>query len=91
NFDRYGTVEILYEKITKFIEKQFKSKGFINGGIYAMNKKLFENAPLSKSFSFESDILEKKVKTGSINGLLFNNDFIDIGIPEDYLLASTKL
>jgi len=37
-FDRYGNVLINQKKITGFKEKEYCEKGFINGGIYVINK-----------------------------------------------------
>ncbi len=88
NFDRYGSVEMDKEiRITAFNEKKFLQKGIINGGVYVMHAhSVVENEPQEK-FSFEKDILEKKVHDFYFTGKLFDNYFIDIGIPEDYAKA----
>ena len=91
DFDRYGTVELNNCTISHFLEKKSTKKGLINGGIYILNKQLFQNSPLSDSFSFESDILEKEVQHQTIKGKVFEEDFIDIGIPEDYQKAFSVL
>lgn len=90
-FDRYGSVELSDNLVTKFNEKKFVEKGLINGGIYVLNKKVFADDTPPSAFSFESEILEKKIEKGVINGLVFNDSFIDIGIPEDYRKASHVL
>jgi D-glycero-alpha-D-manno-heptose 1-phosphate guanylyltransferase len=90
NFDRYGTVVTSDQKIISFREKKFCEKGLINGGIYLINKKwLKENSP-SKIFSFEKDLLEKKI-SDNITFYISDGYFIDIGIPEDYLRAEREL
>lgn len=87
-FNRYGTVEINNEqRISSFLEKKYCEHGLINGGIYYLHKKLFEKISVADKFSFEKDVLEKHVDTLIIKGKIFDNYFIDIGIPEDYQKA----
>ena len=91
DFDRYGTVEIgNLGRVLQFHEKQYKSEGLINGGVYVLSKNLFkkveeiEESPLLQKFSFEKDILEKHLVPLRYQGKEFTGYFIDIGIPEDY-------
>ncbi len=91
DFDRYGTVEMLQDRILKFNEKQYKDEGLINGGIYILNKYLLETLPFAQKFSFEKDFLEKYLNKFFINGCVIDNYFIDIGIPEDLQLARKQL
>ncbi len=89
-FDRYGTVELNENnKIIAFNEKQPCESGLINGGIYYLRKSLFDRIETGIQFSFEKDILEKHLKDITIQGIVFDNYFIDIGIPEDYRKAQT--
>jgi D-glycero-alpha-D-manno-heptose 1-phosphate guanylyltransferase len=84
-FDRYGTVELNNESsIISFNEKKYCAHGLINGGIYYFKKSLFDKIETAKKFSFEKDILEKHLSDLNIQGKVFDNYFIDIGIPEDY-------
>jgi D-glycero-alpha-D-manno-heptose 1-phosphate guanylyltransferase len=87
NFSRYGTVELEGNRIVGFREKQEMSVGLINGGIYLTNRSFVENSVNMKKFSFETDILEKRVETGAIAGVVFDVPFIDIGVPGDYMGA----
>lgn len=92
NFDRYGAVLTDEEgTVTAFEEKQFKKSGNINGGIYLLNNSLFDGLPLPEKFSFETEFLSKYYKDIPFNGLVFNDYFIDIGIPEDYERAKHEL
>lgn len=85
NFDRYGCVVLgLNNHIKQFLEKQDRTQGLINGGVYLINKSIFENGTLADKFSFEKDILEKKLDRLDILGYTENSYFIDIGIPSDY-------
>lgn len=92
NFDRYGTVSIAKDgRITGFGEKQYREKGYINGGIYLMKSNFFDSYPVEEKFSFEKDIMEQYFASRDFYGKVFNNYFIDIGIPEDYERAQTEL
>lgn len=92
NFDRYGIVNIdSNATVTGFEEKDFRAAGNINGGIYIANKYLMEHFPSAKKFSFEKDFLEMKTHDLNIKGFVFNEYFIDIGIPEDYQRAQNEL
>jgi len=92
NFDRYGVVELENDDlIISFKEKQFYKKGLINGGVYALNTASFLNNNLPEKFSFEKDYLEKFVSKRKMYGLIQDEYFIDIGIPEDYERAQEEL
>lgn len=91
DFERYGSVTCNDERIISFNEKKFTAEGVINGGIYILRKEwIIKNAKGDK-FSFEKDIMEKRVATDIINGFLSDDYFIDIGIPEDYERANREL
>ncbi|EAH9531712.1 nucleotidyltransferase family protein [Campylobacter coli] len=91
NFDRYGTVNVDDQGIvTSFEEKVFKKQGLINGGIYLLKKDIFDNFDLEKKFSFEK-FLQENFELLKIQTQIFNDYFIDIGVPQDYkLFKKTK-
>ncbi|HHW1543326.1 D-glycero-D-manno-heptose 1-phosphate guanosyltransferase [Campylobacter coli] len=91
NFDRYGTVNVDEQGIvTSFEEKVFKKQGLINGGIYLLKKDIFDNFDLEKKFSFEK-FLQENFELLKIQTQIFNDYFIDIGVPQDYkLFKKTK-
>lgn len=89
--DRYGSVELNSDKISEFKEKTYREQTFINGGIYCLNKSILNEFPDSSIFSFESDYLEQNTSEKAIFGKLFNEYFIDIGIPEDYKEFENKV
>lgn len=83
NFDRYGIVETDKNNcITKFLEKQFRKQGTINGGVYLLNIRSFIENKWPNVFSFETDFLESG--RYRFYGSVQDEYFIDIGIPEDY-------
>jgi len=91
NVDRYGAVKIDDNNyITSFVEKQFFKECFINGGIYLLKENIFDGFDLDEKFSFE-DFLSKNFKKLKAKGSVFNDYFIDIGIPEDYKRAQEDL
>lgn len=91
NVDRYGCVEVQGDKISAFREKEFRAETIINGGVYCLNKSISDEFPNEAIFSFESDYLENDTQTKLIYGKVFNEYFIDIGIPEDYKAFETKV
>ncbi len=86
--DRYGLVKInAADEIESFEEKKENTSGLINGGIYCVFRKTFENIPFEKKFSFEKDFLEKFITERNMVGFVKNAYFIDIGVPDDYAKA----
>lgn len=92
NFDRYGVVELnAAHQIISFKEKQFYQNGLINGGLYVLTVSSFLNTELPEKFSFEKDYLEKFYSEKKMIGVVQDEYFIDIGIPEDYNRAQKEL
>ncbi|MBT0858551.1 nucleotidyltransferase family protein [Campylobacter coli] len=84
NSDRYGTVNVDDQGfVTSFEEKVFKKQSLINGGIYLLKRDIFDTFDLEKKFSFE-EFLQKNYKVLKMQTQIFDDYFIDIGIPEDY-------
>ena len=90
---RYGSVNIGENgMITLFSEKQASSgSGFINGGVYLINRKIFEKYPQAQKFSFEKDLMTKYYMQECFYAMPSDGYFIDIGIPEDYARAQQEL
>ncbi|MBX7107730.1 MAG: nucleotidyltransferase family protein [Chitinophagales bacterium] len=92
DFDRYGVVVTdALGKVTSFEEKKFYQQGNINGGIYLLRKRLFDGLDLPEKFSFEKDLMESHLARLSVYGVVFDDYFIDIGIPEDYERSKHEL
>lgn len=85
NFDRYGEVKTINDKVIGFEEKGYKEFGNINGGVYIIKTEIFSKFDLPTKFSFEKDFLEKYNSKINISSLIQDTYFIDIGIPEDYI------
>lgn len=93
NVSRYGSV--IYDdnsRIINFMEKNInRGKGFINGGIYLIDKELFSSFSLPEKFSFEKDLMERYYQSEQFFAMVSNGYFIDIGIPDDYYKAQKEL
>ena len=86
---RYGLVRVQDKLVTELVEKQPNSCGLINGGVYLLNKKVFDMH--KGKFSLEVDILPTLVKQSNVHAIVSDGYFIDIGIPEDYKRAENEL
>ncbi len=93
NASRYGQIKMNTSGIiTSYNEKSTEAQpGLINGGTYIINTKYFKAFNLPEIFSFEKDWLQKNVETEAIRGQIFNDYFLDIGIPDDYKRAQNEL
>ena len=100
DFDRYGTVVIDESpyanpthdyKVVQFREKQHCEEGLINGGVYAVDRSGLDLSGLPERFSFEKEVLEPGAAIGEIGGVVCDDYFIDIGVPEDYERAQWAL
>lgn len=84
DFERYGAVKVDESgEIAEFKEKSFCKEGLINGGIYLLSKDIFEGFSFLGHFSFE-EFLSTNFKALKARAELFEDYFIDIGIPQDY-------
>jgi D-glycero-alpha-D-manno-heptose 1-phosphate guanylyltransferase len=81
---RYGNVDIGGGKVQGFHEKQeSRCRGWINAGLYHLGSDLFgawDGAP----YSIERDVFPGLARSGRLNAVALDTDFIDIGVPEDY-------
>lgn len=91
NFDRYGCVETDENSyVISFTEKGYRKAGNVNGGIYLVSSDIFDCFNLENIFSFE-EFMQNNFLSLKITSRIFENYFIDIGIPEDYASAQTEI
>jgi len=90
NVGRYGEVKIKDNLIIGFQEKKNSGPGLINAGVYILNKNILRDYPENYKFSFEKDYLAVKVCKSPHYYFISDGFFIDIGIPEDLLIAREK-
>ncbi|MGB4771784.1 MAG: nucleotidyltransferase family protein [Chitinophagaceae bacterium] len=89
---RYGTVQLATDyRVTGFAEKGNPGRGWINAGIYLLNKRLFTGRPWPACFSFEQDYLNAYSSLARFFGYRYRNYFVDIGVPEDLQKAQNEL
>lgn len=86
NASRYGRLEFdELSNITAFVEKSEQSKpGWINAGLCRLSADFF--LPWNgAAFSLEKETFQRLVDEGDVRAIKLKTDFIDIGVPEDYL------
>jgi D-glycero-alpha-D-manno-heptose 1-phosphate guanylyltransferase len=89
---RFGRVKISDNGvITEFMEKSTNGQGWINGGIYMLNRHLLVDFPMPVKFSFEQDLVEPNIRRIRPVAFQSNAYFIDMGVPEDYERAQSEI
>jgi NDP-sugar pyrophosphorylase family protein len=86
DISRYGKVVMDdNNKIVRFEEKNENDKsGLINAGVYKLSTNIFA-AWDGKAYSLERDLFPNLINNKLLNGIELKTNFIDIGVPEDYL------
>ena len=89
---RYGRVRLdEMGLVRRFEEKGGSSEpGWINAGVYALNRDRLESIPVNRAVSLERDVLPGWVASGAVFGFPAGR-FIDIGTPESYAEADAFL
>jgi len=88
NIARYGSLEFDSSlKLTGMSEKGSEGAGVINSGTYLIRTSSILSVK-EERFSFEEFYLPTYKPKTSV--MVFDGDFIDIGIPSDYFLACEK-
>lgn len=85
---RYGAVELRDRCVHGFVEKGQTGSGYINAGVYWVDKGLLDAMPNAYRFSFEGDVLIPLSQSEPVAAFTQTSRFIDIGVPEDYARAS---
>jgi D-glycero-alpha-D-manno-heptose 1-phosphate guanylyltransferase len=88
---RYGGVLIDGQYLIGFIEKGQIGPGWINGGVYAMNRDFPWPESLPSQFSFELDVLSNCLDRLRPTVFRCFGKFLDIGTPEDLDRAQIEL
>ena len=89
NVERFGKLQIDEQnKIFGLSEKTSTGPGFINAGIYGIDKQIISSTT-ELSFSFENDFLP--VHLDKCKAMKVHKIFVDIGIPDDYHYAKQIL
>lgn len=88
---RFGRVEVAEGRIKAFLEKGMTGPGAINAGCYVLPKTALDEYPPGEPFSIETEYFIKSLVRIRFDGFVTYGRFIDIGVPDDYLLAQTEL
>jgi D,D-heptose 1,7-bisphosphate phosphatase len=90
--DRYETLNINKEYVKEIIPRGEAKGGFINSGIYVVNKDVIGKNEADK-VGLEHDILPILADAGRLTVETCQNTtfFIDIGVPEDYANAQISI
>jgi len=89
---RYGMIDCSQNgSVIAFREKSDQPMpGLINGGVYLIKAGYFRSLSLPDKFSLEKDMFAKMLDPELYKAQIFNDYFLDIGIPDDYLRAQTE-
>ncbi len=87
---RFGRVETDAKgRVTAFVEKQPASgPGWINAGVYLLERGLIEEIPLGRPVSLEREMLPAWIESKTVYGHRRARPFLDIGTPESFLNAA---
>jgi len=88
---RYGGAVVEQGRITAFLEKGNATPGWVNAGVYILERDIFAPFTLPEVFSFERDFLQTYCPQLRPLAYPTNASFIDIGTPEDYLRVKQGL
>lgn len=85
---RFGKVSISEDGLLLAFEEKVPSDGhgWINAGIYILQKSIVASIPSGIPFSLEKELFPKLIGKG-LYGFCFNGKFIDIGTPKSYRQA----
>lgn len=92
---RYGVVRFGPEyTITEFVEKpslDMAPSKWINAGCYAFSPKILKYIKNNEKVSIEREVFPKIAEEKQLKGYKYYGEWIDIGLPEDYLKANKML
>lgn len=86
---RYGRVEMDAKgRVERFLEKgEARGPGWINAGLYLLNKNLLSSIIRGKKYSLERDFFPGLANKGLLYGHTSPGAFLDIGTPDSYKRA----
>lgn len=80
---RYGTVEFdVEDRLTAFREKADRNGGWVNGGVYAMNRSVLSAIAPGRHLSLETDIFPALTAAGTLRVHRTDPPLLDMGTPE---------
>lgn len=88
---RYGRLLVEGDRVRGFSEKGASGPGLINAGAYLLGMRDLAAWPEGVKFSLEQDYLVPAVTTRELNCYADTQNFIDIGVPDDYFRAEAVI
>lgn len=89
---RYGTVEFQADgRLTTFLEKADREAGWVNGGVYWMQRRVLELIPETGASSLETSIFPRLAAEGNVRAYPVNPPLLDMGTPEGLAAMETFL
>lgn len=82
---RYGVVRLHEQKVVEFHERGDGEPGYVNAGVYLIRRSYVETFP--DKASLEKDLLPVQAAAGKVLGVPTHGFFIDIGVPNDFIIA----
>ena len=92
---RYGTVKLAEKnRVAQFVEKPTSGEApsnLVNAGMYILDPQIFDYIPSGQTISIERETFPKLADENKIYGHHFEDLWIDIGEPRDYLKVNQLL
>jgi D-glycero-alpha-D-manno-heptose 1-phosphate guanylyltransferase len=89
---RYMGIFVNKKKIEYLIPDYEGTDGLKNGGVYIVQRNIFDNFDNNRNISFENDIICSMLQNNKkLCGIEFKSRFIDIGVPDDFKKAQSFL
>ena len=88
---RYGTVQVEGDRVTGFREKANSAEGWVNAGVYAIDRGLLARVPAGEVVSLERDVFPAALRDGlTLAAFQQDESFTDIGTPDDFRAFAAK-
>jgi NDP-sugar pyrophosphorylase family protein len=76
-------------QVVQFHEKSYRPEGgYVNAGIYLLNRSVIENFPQGQNLSMEYEVLPDLIGK-RLSGYRTQSAFLDIGTPDSFETAKT--
>jgi histidinol-phosphate phosphatase family protein len=88
---RFGVVQLdAAQRVQGFVPRPNGQDGPINGGIYLLHRGIAAEIG-EGAVSLEAEVFPRLATRGALRGALYDGDFLDIGVPEDYTVAQHRI
>jgi NDP-sugar pyrophosphorylase family protein len=74
-------------RVMKMDEKARGGAGWINAGVYLIDRSMIAALPSRRPLSLEREVLPQWIAAGNVSGYQHEGRFLDIGTPESYASA----